>query len=304
MRSQVALLALLTVHGCAALPTDPVERALYQDLRVVVETAETTHWVVDRLEVSDAAESALRSTCQVAIDHQRALYQWLEAEIAARGGPAEAQWAIRGGEFDGFDELMTIERVQTVLAYAMDRDAADCPFWLPKSEEFRGVHQSVGRFVLLGESNGGGSLVIASDGEVGVGGGGAGRLIPAFGITDQLTLGFGAEFGATGAFADVDGSQQLDARFMLATPLVLRIQDASTLIDVEVASVTLFTQTGFPDPPGFRVAVGWGFAAPRVADFMPVALGWIGYEFYPGRSGEPDSHAMRLGTRIGVDWDP
>ena len=298
-----ALVAVVSLGACAAMPEGRAERALYRDLRVVVETAETTQWVVDRLEIEDAAEPALRSTCQVPVDRQLALLRWLEARIEAAGGPARQQWERHGGEFDGFDDLMTLERVHALLSYAMERDSQDCPFWLERDDDFHGVHQSAGRFVLFGESNGGGSLVIKGD-QVGVGGGGAGRLIAAFGVADTFTLGLGAEFGATGAFAQgAGGAQELDARFVLAAPVVLRYQEASTVVDVEVAALSLFTQAGFPDPPGFRVAVGYGFAAPRISDFLPVALLWVGYEYYPTAGPGPDAHAIRLGTRVGVDWD-
>ena len=271
---------------------------------MVVETAETTDWIVDRVEIEDAAEGAMISTCQVPLDRQQELLLWLEARIAAAGGSAEAQWARHGGEFDGFDELMTLERVHAVLSFAMERGPEECPFWLPPSDDFEGVHQSAGRFVLFGESNGGGSLTIKGQ-AVGFGGGGAGRLLPAFGITERLTLGLGAEFGATGVFVDdAAGDQKLDARFTLVAPLVMRFQDGSTVVDAELALTSIFDLEGFIDSPGVRVAVGYGFAAPRIAHLMPVAMLWIGYEFYPSRGPTPDSHALRLGTRIGFDWDP
>jgi hypothetical protein len=42
----------------------------------------------------------------------------------------------------------------------------------------------------------------------------------------------------------------------------------------------------------------------RSSAFMPYLVLWLGYEVHPARSGRPPTHSARIGTRVGVDWDP
>ena len=37
---------------------------------------------------------------------------------------------------------------------------------------------------------------------------------------------------------------------------------------------------------------------------MPAVQVWAAYEYYPEQDGRLAQHLLRLGTRVGIDWDP
>ena len=57
-------------------------------------------------------------------------------------------------------------------------------------------------------------------------------------------------------------------------------------------------------PPGVRLALSYGLATLRRSAFMAYAQLWLGWEFQPATDGDPSYHAIRLGSRIGIDIDP
>ena len=74
--------------------------------------------------------------------------------------------------------------------------------------------------------------------------------------------------------------------------------------DVELAITHYFDDEGFDDAPGARFAIAYGFATPRLGSFMPYAVLFAGYEVYPGLPTDPVTHVFRVGTRVGVSFDP
>jgi hypothetical protein len=38
--------------------------------------------------------------------------------------------------------------------------------------------------------------------------------------------------------------------------------------------------------------------------FMPAIQLWLGYELYPAQGDFAAQHVIRVGTRVGLDWDP
>jgi hypothetical protein len=299
-----SLLTLVLGLGCATLPDDHVQRSLYNDLRQVVDTRQRIGWVVDRTEYEGAAPSVLQSVCQVPQEDRIELLDWLDARIDEEGGPAEAAYRREGEDLDAVKELLTLERMRGALEYADALSNDDCPFWLEPDQEFDGVQSDTYRFVLLAESLGGMSLIFR-DG-VQLGGGGALRLLPGYGFTDRFTLAMGLEIGGSGAVSGVgtDEEQEIVARPTGALPLVLRMHDDTWVYDLELAALTQYYKDSVSFPPGARIALGAGIKTVRIGSIMPIAVGFLAYEVEPAYRDLPVSHSFRIGTRVGLDYDP
>lgn len=300
-----ALVALaLFAAACGARPEGPAADALYQDLRAIVATRQRVDWVVDRLEVEEAASDVLLSVCQTPPPARGELRAWLDRRIAAEGGPASAQYARNGGDLDALDELLTLERVRLALDYGERRAAADCPFWLRPDPGFAGVQSDANRFVLLVESMGGAQVVI-EDGDATLGGVGAGRLLPAYGLGQRVTLGVGVELGVASTFPRDGGGRRLKPVATAAAPILLRVREETLRFDTEVALTARAGRGELSDPrPGGRVTQGVAIAGLRLAGAQPYGGLWLGYEWLPGDTHHRPLHRVLVGTRFGLDWDP
>lgn len=303
--SRLGCLALITLAGCATLPSDPVEAALYMDLRKGTDLGDDSGWHVDRLELESEAEEALHSACQVDRTARTHLDSWLTGQIAFAGGPAEEQYRKNGGDFDAVEDALDYERVRAILRYAEAHASDDCPFWLEVDPEFRGVQGDSDRFVLLAESGAFGSVVFEGS-EVAIGGGGSGRLLFGHGFGPQITLALGGEIGGTGAFVDdPDGDgRALVTTFTAATPLLLRVTHFSRLYDFEVAPTVRIASDQDLLPPGLAASFGIGFATMRSSSWMPYIVVYAGYSYDPPAGGSHSDHSARIGTRVGIDLDP
>ncbi|MBI5518254.1 MAG: hypothetical protein HY909_31070 [Deltaproteobacteria bacterium] len=297
------LLALFALAGCAsATPRGASERALYGDLRRIVESHQRTDWVVDRVEVDALAAVTLRSACQTPPAARRRLAAWLDAELARQGGTARAVYEAHGGSLSAASEALTLERVRLLSRYAEEHAAEDCPFWLTPRGRFSGVHGDARRFVVLAESLGGGGLLIRG-GDVTLVGGGGVRLLPGVGVSERVTLAAGIELGGLGTLG-ANGESGVQALVSGAVPVLLRLQDGSRIVDLEAALTGTWRSREQPLDVGVRVSAGLGLVTLRVGSFMPYGLLWVGYEFQPAPQREGDAHIVQLGTRVGIDWDP
>jgi len=303
VRMPIALLLASLAGGCATLPEQPAQRALYVDLRKTVQLSEDTGWVVDRAQMQINAEHTLRSACQVEPAQRDDLDAWISGQLALEGGSAESVYRKHGRDLGAASSALTLERTRLLLRHAQATSAEDCPFWLEPDPEFEGVQGDTGRFVLLGETIGYGSIVFESD-DTALGGGGGGRLLLGHGLGSQLTLAIGAELGGVGAFVSNErGARSIETTFIAAVPVLLRVTRFSRLIDFEVAPVARLDSNDDSLPPGVRAAVSAGLATMRASAFMPYAVLWVGYEYHPPDSG-PADHSAHIGTRVGIDWDP
>lgn len=303
-RSIVHLATASVLAACASWPHDRVERALYADLAKAVELSNDTGWVVDRVQLENNAEDAMRSVCQVAPEKRTSLERWLDAELTLGGGSAAEIYRRSGRDLGAASDALEIERVRALLRYADERASADCPFWLEPDPNFLGVHGDEGRLVLLAETLGYGSIVLEG-GDGALGGGGGGRLLVGHGFGPQVTLALGAEIGGSGAFVDNEkGSRSIETTFSAAVPLLLRISNLSRVFDFEVAPSVRFDPGVDVLPPGVRTSVALGFSTMRSSSFMPYALLWLAYEYHPKDNRGPADHSLHAGTRVGVDWDP
>ncbi len=292
------------VAGCAHTPVDPQERALYGDLRKIVSLAEGADWIVDRLEVDGALTGGMESICRAEPEARLGVLRFIDHAIADEGGPAADRLARNGGDLSEVREALRLERIGLVLRTGMARAGEDCPFWLPPNPEFRGVQSDEERLVLWLESIGGFGLVVRGD-EVELGGGGGGRVLLGLGFDNRVTAAFGLELGAIASFPESSGgARQLQATFGGALPFVLRLRDTLRVIDFEIAPTVRYVEDEIRFPPGVRVAIGAGISGTRTGGVMPHGLLWIGYEYRPPLDGGLPEHSVRLGTRVGIDWDP
>lgn len=299
----VAPLVLLA-SGCVTWPHDPVERALYIDLTKAVQLSNDTGWVVDRVQLENNSEGAMRSVCQVAPERQRALEGWLDARIQKLGGSAQRVYESHGKDLDAASDILELERVRALLSFARVRADEDCPFWLEPTPDFRGVQSDAERWVILADTLGYGSLILEGDNEA-LGGGGGGRLFAGYGFGPEWTLAIGGEVGGSGAFVKNEmGKRTIDTTFNAAAPVLLRLTRYSRMFDFEVAPIVRFNPDTDILPPGVRTSVAVGFSTMRSAAFMPYALLWLAYEYHPADNRGPEDHSLHIGTRVGVDWDP
>jgi hypothetical protein len=298
-------LCLVLVAGCATLPDHPVERALYSDLRQIVDTRERVGWVIDSNEIDEATATALRSVCQIQEEKRLDLLDWFDDRIEQEGGSAEEIYLRDGNELDEAEEVLTLERMRALLERADDVAADECPFWLEVDPEFAGVQTDTHRFVLLAESIGGLATTIQA-GSARIGASGGVRLLPAAGISDRFTLALGVEIGGAATFAEADdgSGQEVTARPTGAIPFVFRVHDETWLFDVELAALTSYHDDALALPPGARVLAGVGIGTVRIGPLMPYILAVTAYEVLPAFRDLPTSHTIRLGTRVGINYDP
>jgi hypothetical protein len=292
-----AVLALLAASGCASLPADPAERALYVDLRTAVDATESDGWNVDWVHLQEIIDPALRSMCQVAPRTRDGLEQWIERQIALEGGPAEGIYRAHGNDLDAASEALSLERTRALLRFAKTRAAHDCPFYLEPRADFNGVQGDADRWLVLAETNAFATFVI--DSQVPAIGGG-GRLLLGRGIGPRFTLAAGAELAAAGTLLPTSKGS-IDGIATLAVPILLRFAHFSALYDVELAPVMRFQHATKSFPPGARIELSTGFSSLRRRTFMSYFMFYAGYEFHPRLKGTPADHTLQLGTRIAVD---
>jgi hypothetical protein len=290
--------------ACATLPGPPTERALYIDARKALRAESRLGWTVDRVEVAEASVQTEPSACHVSPARRAALRAWVDQRIAAEGGPAAEQFA-RGRSKGDLKEVIELERTRTVLAQLEAHMPADCPFWVKPSEDFEGLHTVSDRWVVIAESVGGGSLSF-SNGNVEAGGGGAARVFAGYGIGTHLELALGVEAGGDALLQkqqDPDGTLQANGAFRFGVPAFLRVIDLDWAYDLELAAMSRLTN-GELRPLGARVALAGGVVGLRRIGLMPALSLWLAYEIFPAQDRRAAEHVLRIGTKVGIDWDP
>ena len=293
--------------GCASLPGPTPERALYVDTRNIIESGERLDWVVDARAIDDALPEILKSACQVEPAARQHTLDFIDAQRTIEsqklgGGSAETIYQRGNHDLGDLSHLLTLERSHRLLAEAIAAAPSQCPFWLEADPDFTGIHGVEG-FSLILESNGGGGLIVRGK-DVALGGGGAGRVLPAYGFSTTMQLATGLEIGAIAAFPENDeGNRELEAQLTAHVPVLLRMYDGLTIYDFEAAPAFRYLDSTIQSP-GFRVSAGIGLATLRGGNFMPHAVLWIGYEYQPARLSFDAEHSIRFGTRVGLNWLP
>lgn len=302
MRRSLAA-AILFASGCASLPADRAERNLFLDLRKSVELSEGTEWIVDSVQLESNLEDALHSVCQVMPERRANLAAWIGGQIMAAGGTAESQFAATG-DLDGGEDALRLERVRALLLYADARAASDCPFWLQPREDFDGVQGGDGRAIIMLESMGSGRIVLGN-GDVGLGGGGGGRILAGYRFDRSYALLSGIELGGGGSFVEKpSGGQTIETVFNGGVPILLRMTSSSRIFDLEIAAVSSVLSGNDSSRSGVRLSMAGGIGTMRQGSFMPYLLMWLGYEHTPGSGSDHTVHTILLGSRVGLDWLP
>jgi hypothetical protein len=168
------------------------------------------------------------------------------------------------------------------------------------------VQTDARRFVIFVESNGGGQLYLNYH-PLTFGGTGAGRMLLGYGLDDRFTLAAGPELGAASTFPrdEKTGTRSVKAAFLAGAPVVLRYVHSTFLLDSELGVTARAPEDDLEGWQfGYRAMVGLGTSEPRIGDFMGYLLFTMGYELVPGNAHHETAHILRLGTRLGFDWDP
>ncbi len=276
------------------------DSGLLHDIEKTVEARMTSGWQIDRYEIDKMMPDALSSVCATPAQSRQAALDHLERRITALGGPLEKAYRENGNSLDGLKELVLVTRARDLLAEAMSRAPAECPFWIPEDPAFHGIQTDAGRFTL--EFEGGGLLVLQNtQDDQFAGGGGAGRLLVGYGLSQHWSLLAGGEFGGAALFKQGDNATQLPIQLVVATPVVLRFLDLTWHYDAEVAP-TLFIADGATNP-GFRVGGLIGISTLRIRGVMPWAGFGMAFEKYFQSGDRPGFNQLKGGARIGLDWD-
>ncbi len=306
MRRLFGILACgaLALCGCARpLPPRAPQATLYRDLERLVTVSETTGWYIDRVELNKLQTDTLLSVCAADPDTRQALLGWLDARIAAMGGPVQKAWRAHGKRRSAIKKLLTVWRIRMTLARAMKEAPEDCPFWIEPSPQFRGRQISDDRWQLtLG--GGGKGIVLSQGGQTDLLFGGAGRLLLGRTFGDRVGLYFGGEAGASAAFPKKqDGTRgNLVVGIDMVAPVVVRYTLLNSYVEVEAGPMGSVNEEDRHLAPGFHGGLGFGGRATRKRWFFPGAVFGVSYErTYP--RGAPAVQTIKIGLRVAVNID-
>lgn len=275
--------------------------ALLFDLGRIVSFREQRGWTIDRYALEGLMPDALLSVCACTPEVRALAATEADRRVLAAGGPVEKVWRPGKTRLSDISGLLSASRVQQLLVMAREAAPRDCPFWLPPVQGFRGRHLDDGHLTLNIEGGGLGTLQSQSS-ELRGGGGGAGRISLARGLSPRWALRGGLELGG-GALADSSLQvTNVGAEVFASLPLGLRRVAVSWMADVEAAAVV----NGLPGRDvlryGFRVGALGGLTYLRVLDVLPWGGFGLSYEFIFGRHGLPNMWSVRAGFRFGLDW--
>lgn len=291
--------------GCArTLPPDPSAGALYRDLERLVSLRQATGWQIDRIEIEALLPDALMSTCQVEPARRVLLRDWLDARIAALGGPVDKAFRERGQSLERVSDLLALTRVRMTLDRAMSSADADCPFWLAPRPLFRGRQISDDRWTF--SLGGGGKGILVSQGDKqDLEFGGASRLMFGRNMGHRVALYTGLEAGASASIPEDELGQRtsLILAVDVGVPLVMRYHLVNSYFEAEAGYLLRSTDADWGDVEhGMHVGVAFGGRAARVRWFFPGAVLGVSYErTFPGD--EPALHMIKIGARAAFDFD-
>ena len=301
LRVLVFSLVFLSMVDVALADDGRAQRALIFDVRKLVSAQEDTGWKVDKYEFEDMMPDALLSICVVdEVVRKRALAV-VEHNEKRLGGPLRA--AIEGGKDpDDLSDLITATRVRDLLRLALARAPSECPVWMKREPDFRGVQSDAYRLTINLEA-GGQAVAQRAGNENDVGAGGAGRLLFGYGLDHHYTLLFGGEFSGNALFQREGSTVNFPLQFIVAAPVVLRRHFLSFHHDLEAAPLVYFTDRDARLSYGVRVGGGIGLSTARIRGIMPWAGLALAFEFVFPNERRRAISAIKGGARIGFDWD-
>jgi hypothetical protein len=221
-------------------------------------------------------------------------------ERARRAGEPRAVYAAEGESSSRFQQALSLDRQLRSLELSLSRAGAECPFWVPASAGFQSRQTDAGRWTLAIET--GGNLQLRQTaGRWTIGGGGLGRILPSYGLSEHVSLLVGVEFGGGAMLRPGAPQTEFVINYFPAIPLVLRVRDVNWRYDLEVGPVALFQADNVDLSYGARVGTSIGIIALRTRNVLPWAGLAATYEYYfPGA--RPPAHFIRGGLRIGILW--
>jgi len=304
VRHAALVAATVGLAACShALPQEASERALVRDLVHIVQARDQVGWALDDLEVQAALPDAMASACRVRPEARAGALEWLDGHVQELGGPVEAAWRARGRKLAAVDELWLYDRTRLLLRTADDwARQGKCPFWLEPNGGFTG-NQDYHRKLVLSLETGGRVYGQAEGRKTGFGGGGGGRLLGGYGITDRFTLMGGFEIGGAGRFTDVRTGERVSVPAVLlfaGVPVVARFHDISDHVDLEAGPIAYFNQLRGKVQVGGRAGVGVGVSRLVVRGILPSLTLSVTYDYIPAERGAPVVHQIGAGLRAGL----
>lgn len=296
------VLALLAPENAAAEQPTRAEAALLHDLAKIVESKANSGWKIDRYEIETMMPDALQSICTTP---EKARLDALERQaqtVASLGGPVAEAYRKNGGKLSGLGDLLAATRVHALLAEALKRAPAECPFWIEPSAEFRGLQTDAYRFTLNLETDGL-FLLRRTEGKFLPGAGGSGRLLLGRGLSERWTMLFGLEFGGWALIEQNEEQTNFPLEFIGAVPVVVRHVRETWQYDLELAPVAFLTQSDLRPSVGGRVGVSIGVSTLRIRRIMPWAGLQLSAEYYPENDVRASVTVIKGGGRVGFDWD-
>jgi len=314
MRSLVALVVALLVapraladeprgsaSSAASAGSDSVGASgLLTDLERIVTTTEGVGWFLDEEAFRTVVPSLLESVCRASSAARSEALERIRARARLAGEP-HAVYAAQGGESARFQQSLSLDRQLRSLELAVARAGTDCPFWVPVSSGFQSRQTDFARWTLALET--GGNLQLRqTEGRWTFGGGGLGRVLSSYGLSEHVSFLFGAEFGGGAMLRPGAPQTEFVINYFPAIPLVLRVRDVNWRYDVEVGPVALFQADNVRLSYGARVGTSIGLLALRIRNVLPWAGLAATYEYYFPGGGRAAQHFIRGGLRIGILW--
>ncbi len=296
------VLPLLVPENAAASPPTRAESALLHDLEKIVESKGNSGWKIDRYEIETMMPDALESVCGAPEKTRLEALERQARTVEALGGPIAEAYRKNGGKLGALSDLLAATRVHDLLAEALRRAPAECPFWLTPSPAFRGVQTDAYRFTLNLETDGL-FLLRFTEGKFLPGAGGVGRLLLGRGLSERWSLLFGLEFGGWALLEQNEAQTNFPLEFIGAVPVVLRHVRKTWQYDLELGPVAFLTQTDLRPSLGGRVGVSIGVSTLRIRRIMPWAGLQLSAEFYPENDVRGAITVLKGGGRVGFDWD-
>lgn len=301
MKKSLVLVALAACSRTPA-PNDPTERALFRDLEREVTVTAATGWGVDKLEIEKLLGQGMDSVCRVDELGRRGLLEWIDHQIALKGGPVEKAWRERGKKLSKVDDLLVLHRVRLLLTRS-DELSRECPFWVEPENPFSGRQISENTWQLSFGGGGKASALRQGDRQD-ISAGGAGRLLVGRMFDNGNGLYTGIEAGASAQFPKnaMGERTQLELGVDVVAPLVFRYTLLNTYFEFEGGWVGRATEDDWSDfDHGVHVGVAFGGRALRQRFLFPGAALAFAWErlFVDGA----DITTVRVGARVMFDLD-
>jgi hypothetical protein len=294
-----AICSLLLSACASALPREASTSALHRDLERLVELTNAEGWTIDRVEVEETLPDALASVCRTTPETRTQLLAWLNGQIDAKGGSAQAVYEASGRDLDSIETLLSLTRIRMLLVRSIEAADADCPFWIHATERFKGRQILDDRW-LMSVGGGGKGIVVSQAGEADLNFGGAGRILVGRSFGAHATLFTGIELGGSAAFPKNDAGGRDDISFAIdaVVPIIYRHRRVNSYWEVEAGYVAhIEEQTNEPSHGG-HVGVSVGASGARRRWLFPGAAFGIGYE----QIWQDDTlHVIKMGFRVALD---